>query len=71
MGQAVRYSNIGRSKLYAAIKAGEIRSACLRDQNNTRGTRLINVASLNAYIRRHEGIWSEPPPDKIPASNGP
>jgi hypothetical protein len=68
--QAVRYSSICRSSLYYAIKSGEIRSACLRDPTHVRGTRLVNVASLDAYINRHVNLWSEPPPDKLPAGNG-
>jgi len=67
---AVRYSSICRSKLYYAIKNGEIRSACLRDPGNVRGTRLVNVASLDAFINKHTDVWSEPPPDKITAGNG-
>ena len=66
---AVRFSGICRSKLYSLIKRGAIRSACLRDQDNVRGTRLINAPSLDHYIHQHEGVWSEAP-DKIPGGNG-
>ena len=66
---SVRYSSICRSKLYSALKNGEIRSVCLRDEGNVRGTRLINVASLDAYIAKYEGVWSQAP-DKITAGNG-
>jgi hypothetical protein len=65
IGDAVRFSGIGRSKLYSLIRRGAIRSACLRDQDNVRGTRLVNAVSLDSYINRHEGVWSEPP-DKTP-----
>jgi hypothetical protein len=57
---------ICRSKLYSLIRSGAIRSVCLREENSTRGTRLVNAASLDQYINKHEGVWSEPPPDKIP-----
>jgi hypothetical protein len=58
---AVRSRGIGRSKLYDLIRHGKVRSACLRDEANSRGTRLINAASLDAYITKHEGVWSETP----------
>ena len=66
---AVRFSGICRSKLYSLIKRGAIRSACLREEDNVRGTRLVNAVSLDAYINRHEGVWSEAP-DKITTGNG-
>jgi len=66
---AVRFSGICRSKLYSLIKRGAIRSACLREEDNVRGTRLVNAVSLDAYINKHEGVWSEAP-DKITARNG-
>lgn len=66
---AVRRSSICRSKLYALIRRGAVRSACLRDEDNVRGTRLINVASLDAYIDKHVDVWSEAP-DKVTGVNG-
>ena len=64
IGDAVRFSSIGRSKIYALIRRGAIRSACLRDEDNVRGTRLVNAVSLDEYINRHQGVWSEAP-DKM------
>jgi len=65
---AVRFSGICRSKLYSLIKRGAIRSACLRDEDSVRGTRLVNAVSLDEFINRHQGVWSEAP-DKIPGGN--
>jgi helix-turn-helix protein len=65
---AVRFSGICRSKLYSLIKRGAIRSACLREEDNVRGTRLINAASLDNYITKHTGFWSVAP-DKLTAGN--
>jgi hypothetical protein len=61
---AVRFSGIGRSKLYSLIDRGKIRSACLRERNKVRGTRIVNVESLELYITKHEDVWSESPNPK-------
>jgi hypothetical protein len=66
---AVRFSGIRRSKLYQLIKCGAIRSACLREEDNVRGTRLVFAPSLDAHIAGHEGVWSKPP-NKLTAGNG-
>ena len=66
---AVRFSGICRSKLYSLIKRGAIRSACLREQDNVRGTRLVHARSLDDYIARHTGVWSIAP-DKLTTKNG-
>ncbi len=63
--QAVHRSNICRSSLYDLIRRGKIRSVCLRDPDKVRGTRLINAASLDAYIIKHEGVWSEAPDNGV------
>ena len=47
---AVRVSGIGRSLIYQHIKAGHIRSICLRERDKVRGIRLINVKSLDDFI---------------------
>lgn len=47
---AVRVSGLGRSSIYGFIKAGKIKSACIRNRNATRGMRVINADSLNAFI---------------------
>jgi len=38
---------------YQAIKAGVIRSACLRRRGALTGVRLVNVASVREYIEKH------------------
>jgi hypothetical protein len=55
---------ISRSRLYELIRDGKIRSACLRDRNKVRGTRIVNVESLERYITKHEDVWSESPNPK-------
>jgi hypothetical protein len=57
---------ISRSGLYGLIRDGKIRSACLRDRNKSRGTRIVNVQSLEDYISAHEGTKSE----QIPGRKG-
>jgi hypothetical protein len=47
---ACRVSGIGRSLLYQHLKAGRIKSVCLRRTNSIRGIRLVNADSLNAFI---------------------
>lgn len=50
---AVRFSGISRSKLYELTKAGRIRSASIRDAGQSKGTRLIERASLFGFIEAH------------------
>ncbi|MAS92603.1 MAG: hypothetical protein CMO55_05345 [Verrucomicrobiales bacterium] len=50
VSEAVQITSISRSKLYELIKEGKIRSSCLRESYQVRGTRLIDRASLLAYI---------------------
>jgi len=38
---------------YQKIKEGAIRSACLRQRGALTGVRLVNVASVRAYIEKH------------------
>jgi hypothetical protein len=64
VGDAIRLSGISRSKLYSLLQDGVVKSACLRDRNKTRGTRIVNVKSLEAYISAHEDVWSESPNPK-------
>ena len=47
---AVKMSGIGRAKMYDLIGRHEIKSACLKQPGQERGTRLINVASLREFI---------------------
>lgn len=69
LDDAVSYSGIGRSKLYSLIDEGKIRSACLRERDKTRGSRIVNVRSLEAYISAHEDIWSQSPNPKTKNEN--
>jgi hypothetical protein len=64
--QAVTFSGMSRSAIYDGIRSGEIKSACLRKEGNSRGLRLVNAKSLNAFIESHVGVWSEAP-DKTSA----
>jgi len=57
---AVRYSDLSRSKLYMILP--EIRSVCLREPDKTRGMRLIYLPSLEAYLNKFKGAKSEPVP---------
>jgi hypothetical protein len=47
---AVRYSGISRAALYRLLAEGKIRSSSLRSRGALRGIRLIDRASLDAYI---------------------
>jgi hypothetical protein len=49
---SVVYSSLSRSKLYALIDEGKIRSVCLRDKDKARGIRLISRPSLDAYLSK-------------------
>jgi hypothetical protein len=65
VGAAVSYSGISRAVLYRILGEGKIRSSSLRSRGALRGIRLIDRASLDAYIesfvaksaeRREEGV---------------
>lgn len=65
VGAAVNYSGISRAVLYRFLAEGKIRSSSLRSRGSLRGIRLIDRASLDAYIesfvtksaeRREEGV---------------
>ena len=51
--EACRWSNIGRTNIFALIKAGRIRSVNLRQPGRAKGRRLIHVPSLRAYLLAH------------------
>ena len=54
--QAARVFNISRSKLYELIKSGRIASVSLREEGQSKATRLISVASLRSFLEgRTEG----------------
>lgn len=50
---AVKITGISKPKIYELIAKHQIRSACLRDGHQSRGTRLIHAASLRAFIEAH------------------
>jgi hypothetical protein len=50
VGAAVSYSGISRAVLYRILAEGKIRSSSLRSGGALRGIRLIDRASLDAYI---------------------
>jgi hypothetical protein len=52
---AMKFSGIGRSRLYQLIGAGRVRSVCLRERQKVRGIRLVSVKSLHDYIAGFEG----------------
>ena len=52
---AIKFSGIGRSRLYQLFDSGEVLSVCLRDPQKVRGIRLINLKSLNDYISSFQG----------------
>ena len=50
ISDAVRTFALSRSAIYELIQAGAIRSVSLRKRGNLRGVRLIDYASLAAYL---------------------
>jgi hypothetical protein len=57
ISDACRVSGLGRSLLYQHLKAGRIKSVCLRQRNKVRGIRLVNTDSLRSFI---ESFTNEP-----------
>lgn len=51
--QAVQLTGLSRSKVYELLAAGRIKSASLRDAGQRHATRLIERASLLAFIEAH------------------
>lgn len=47
---AIRFSGIGRTSLYALIGEGKIKSALVRKRGNLRGIRIISAAGLSNYL---------------------
>jgi hypothetical protein len=47
---AVRYSSISRARLYTLMAEGEIRSASVRSKGATRGHRIIDRKSIDAFL---------------------
>jgi hypothetical protein len=58
VGAAVTYSGISRAVLYRILAEGKIRSSSLRSRSALRGIRLIDRASLDAYIESFAGKYS-------------
>jgi hypothetical protein len=57
---AVIYSGISRAVLYRILAEGKIRSSSLRSPGALRGIRLIDRASLDAYIESFATKCSAP-----------
>ena len=54
--EASRVYSLSRSKLYELIKNGKIASVSLREEGQTKATRLLSVASLRRFLEaRSEG----------------
>jgi len=51
--QAVQLTGLSRSKVYELLAAKRIKSASLRDSGQRHATRLIDRASLLAFIESH------------------
>jgi hypothetical protein len=48
---AVKYSGLGRSKLYELLSEGRIRSICVRSQIGAqRGVRLVDRESIDSFM---------------------
>jgi len=47
---AIEFSNIGKTTLYELINDGSIKSSVIKKRGNTRGIRLIEKASLQAFL---------------------
>jgi hypothetical protein len=47
---AVAASGVSRSRLYEWIRDGRIRSICIRERHQVKGTRLIHAASLWKFL---------------------
>ena len=50
---AVQQFGISKSKLYQLAKEGRIRSASIRDQGQSKGTRLFHAASIRKLIEQN------------------
>lgn len=50
---AAKFSGLSRSHLYELVKAGEIKSACIRRRGALRGVRIIHRDSLTSFIHKH------------------
>ena len=47
---AVTFTGVSRSRLYEWIAGGRIRSACIREKHQKKGTRLIHTESLTSFL---------------------
>ncbi len=47
---AIRWSSLSKPTIYRLINEGKIKTACLKKRNQIRGTRLISIDSLKAYL---------------------
>ena len=56
IGEAVAVFRLSKAKIYQLISSGKIRSICLRERGQVRGTRLIVYDSLREYLFSKEVI---------------
>jgi len=56
---AVSYTGISRAVLYRILAEGKIRSSSLRARGASRGIRLIDRASLDAFIESFAGKYGD------------
>ena len=54
---------ISRSKAYQLANEGKVVTSSLREQGQTKGTKLFNVESLEAYINSFIKSNNQPPTD--------
>ena len=47
---AVRYSGINRARLYILLADGQIKSASVRSKGSSRGIRVIDRESIDAFL---------------------
>jgi hypothetical protein len=50
---AVRYSSIPHTSFYELINSGEIRTAALLKKGNNASIRLVDIESLDEYLKKH------------------
>jgi len=58
--EAVKLVGISRSKLYELIAQGHVRSVSLRENGQSRGTRLVSYPSLQEYLHRLADAQGQP-----------
>jgi hypothetical protein len=67
---AERAFGLCRSSLYSLLRAGKIRSVCLRPSNGMKGVRLLHAESLNNFILSQEVAYDQSRSAAPHAKNG-